>query len=141
VISLDERVDAALTEARRLREQWSARSGRSVVGRAAEVRAEAARLRHIAEGLRLERARVAAEVERLTSLADQLETALETRGTIERAKGILMVTRRCSADEAFVLLRKQSQHDNVKLSTIAQKVVASIEQALHTKAVVGSSHR
>jgi hypothetical protein len=140
VISLDERVDAALAQARRLRDQCSAESGRTRA-RAAEVRAEATRLRHIAEGLRLERAQVAAEVDRLTSLADQLETALETRGTIERAKGILMVTRRCSADEAFVLLRKQSQHDNVKLYTIAQKVVASIEQALHTKAGAGTGHR
>jgi AmiR/NasT family two-component response regulator len=70
------------------------------------------------------------EVARLNGLVGQLETALEHRGVIERAKGILMVTRRCSADEAFNLLRRQSQHENVKLRLIAERVVDSVEQSV-----------
>ena len=53
------------------------------------------------------------EIAHLERLRLQLEEALQSRGTIERAKGILMVLRRCTADEAFALLRKQSQHENV----------------------------
>jgi AmiR/NasT family two-component response regulator len=95
-----------------------------------ETRAEAAGLQRLVDELRAERAHSATELARLTALAEQLETALQTRGVIERAKGILMVTRRCSADEAFTLLRRQSQHDNVKLRTVAEQVVAKLEHAV-----------
>jgi G3E family GTPase len=44
-----------------------------------------------------------------------LTTALQSRDVIGQAKGIIMVTMGCSADEAFDLLRQQSQHENRKL--------------------------
>ena len=50
-----------------------------------------------------------------------LATALESRDTIGQAKGVIMVTMHCNADEAFRLLKEQSQHENRKLVEIAQR--------------------
>ncbi|MEV0074482.1 MULTISPECIES: ANTAR domain-containing protein [unclassified Amycolatopsis] len=55
----------------------------------------------------------------------QLEDALATRPVIEQAKGMLMVLRTCSADDAFTALREISQHTNVKLHDVAAVVVAA----------------
>ena len=51
-----------------------------------------------------------------------LREALETRDIIGQAKGIIMSTMTCSADEAFHLLRKQSQHENRKLVEVAAEI-------------------
>src|SRR4051812_31464093 len=45
---------------------------------------------------------------------DTIRVALETRDLIGQAKGIIIATMRCSADEAFLLLKKQSQTENRK---------------------------
>jgi len=57
------------------------------------------------------------------TLVQQLETALASRAVIEQAKGIIMATARCSADQAFNLLREQSQTQNVKLRDVAAELV------------------
>lgn len=59
------------------------------------------------------------------SLAAQLATALESRGVIDQAKGVLMVTQHCGPDEAFDILRRASQRQNRKLRVIAEEVVAN----------------
>lgn len=56
-------------------------------------------------------------------LATHLATALESRAVIDQAKGIIMAREGCSADEAFVLLRKTSQRRNTKLRTVAQEII------------------
>jgi GAF domain-containing protein len=61
----------------------------------------------------------------ISTLARQLEEALESRAVIEQAKGVLMARERVDADEAFDRLRHQSQHRNVKLREVAHDVVAS----------------
>jgi AmiR/NasT family two-component response regulator len=49
---------------------------------------------------------------------------MQSRAVIEQAKGILMArAAHLSADEAFDLLRKASQRENVKLREIAQRIV------------------
>ena len=58
----------------------------------------------------------------------QLHSALESREVIGQAKGILMERERCSADEAFGLLRGISQRTNRKLRDIAQDVVDSVSR-------------
>ncbi len=58
-------------------------------------------------------------------VADHLERALESRGVIDQAKGILMGQRRCTADEAFQLLVDISQDTNRKLRDVAQTLVHS----------------
>jgi GAF domain-containing protein len=58
-------------------------------------------------------------------LARNLQIAMASRAVIEQAKGILMAQRRCSADEAFELLRAASQRQNVKLRVLCQSIVDS----------------
>ena len=61
------------------------------------------------------------------TLAAQLENALASRGVIEQAKGILMAAQRCSAEEAFDLLRRASQRENRKLRDIATHMVERVQ--------------
>ncbi len=64
--------------------------------------------------------------DRVSALREEvagLRRALMTRAVIEQAKGVLMATSGCSADEAFELLRRQSQHENRKLREIASELV------------------
>jgi GAF domain-containing protein len=60
------------------------------------------------------------------TLARQLEQAMESRAVIEQAKGVLMAQRDCSADEAFDMLKRASQRENVKLREVAQRIVSSV---------------
>ncbi|MEV4787000.1 GAF and ANTAR domain-containing protein [Streptomyces tuirus] len=53
---------------------------------------------------------------------DQLEHALETRHAIGEAMGILMERHGMSDEEAFSVLRKISQHHNIKLRDVAERV-------------------
>ena len=59
--------------------------------------------------------------------AANLEQALESRGVIERAKGILMEREKCTADEAFAMLVRASQALNRKLRLVAEDVVEDAE--------------
>lgn len=55
--------------------------------------------------------------------AQQLERALHTSRRIGVALGILMTSRRVSLDEAWNLLSKTSQNNNLKLSVLAEHVL------------------
>jgi GAF domain-containing protein len=59
------------------------------------------------------------------SLAQQMQAAMQSRAVIEQAKGIIMGSRRCSPDEAFMVLTKISQDTNRKLRDVATALVAS----------------
>jgi len=56
-------------------------------------------------------------------LASQVQEAMRSRAVIEQAKGILMDRNRCSSEQAFTLLSKASQRQNVKLRILAQALV------------------
>ena len=57
-------------------------------------------------------------------LGEQLNEAMKSRAVIEQAKGMLMAqSPELSADDAFEVLRKASQRENVKLRDIAQRLV------------------
>jgi GAF domain-containing protein len=62
------------------------------------------------------------------ALGDNLTRAMEHRGVIEQAKGVLMATRRCSPDDAFAILRQRSQAENRKLRDVAIDVVAEAQR-------------
>jgi GAF domain-containing protein len=62
--------------------------------------------------------------------ADQLLGGLDTRTMIGQAIGLVMAQERCTADQAFALLRVSSQRRNVKLRDIAAALVASFEAEL-----------
>ncbi|MFI2644143.1 GAF and ANTAR domain-containing protein [Streptomyces sp. NPDC018610] len=53
---------------------------------------------------------------------DQLEHALETRHAIGEAMGMLRERHRLSEDDAFAVLRRISQHHNIKLRDVAQTI-------------------
>jgi GAF domain-containing protein len=58
--------------------------------------------------------------------AGHLQSALNSRATIDQAKGIVMGARRIPADEAFMLLVEHSQRENVKLRDLADRLVTNI---------------
>ena len=58
-----------------------------------------------------------------------LHAALRSRAVIEQAKGILMGAQRCTADEAFQVMVRASQRENVKLRDIAARIVANVAGA------------
>jgi two-component system, response regulator / RNA-binding antiterminator len=69
-------------------------------------------------------------VRHFNALADEvthLRKALTTRGTIERAKGLLMMSERCGPDEAFDILRRTSRQSNQKLADVAAQLVQQFE--------------
>ena len=57
-------------------------------------------------------------------MSQQLNEAMQSRAVIEQAKGIFMARdHRLSADDAFRMLTKASQRENVKLRLIAERIV------------------
>jgi GAF domain-containing protein len=58
--------------------------------------------------------------------ADSIQRALQTRAPIEQAKGILMAIHGIDADEAFDMLRRQSQADNIPIRIISADLVERI---------------
>ena len=57
---------------------------------------------------------------------EAMELMSQSRPAIEQAKGALMVTYGLNADDAFLLLRRYSQHVNVKLRDVARAVVEAL---------------
>jgi response regulator NasT len=55
-----------------------------------------------------------------------LRTALESRATIDQAKGILMVERRCTPEEAFEHLVRLSNDSNVRVAEVARAMVYQV---------------
>jgi AmiR/NasT family two-component response regulator len=53
-----------------------------------------------------------------------LENALRSRSIIDQAMGVLMGQAHVTAEEAFEMLRRRSQHSNTKLRDVAATVVA-----------------
>ena len=60
-------------------------------------------------------------------LADNLQTALESRAVIDQAKGILMERHKITADQAFQLLTRTSMSTNRKLRDVADHLARTGE--------------
>jgi GAF domain-containing protein len=56
-------------------------------------------------------------------MVGHLQAAMASRAVIEQAKGMVMARQGLSADEAFAVLRRESQHRNVKLRDLAVELV------------------
>lgn len=56
-------------------------------------------------------------------IAEQLQTALNSRILIEQAKGVLHGLTSCSVDEAFRLMRDHSRSHQLPLRDVAAKVI------------------
>jgi GAF domain-containing protein len=59
------------------------------------------------------------------TLTEQLRTALTSRSVIDQAMGIIMGQRKCTAEEAFAVLRAASQRRNIRLREVARELVDS----------------
>ena len=68
-------------------------------------------------------------IHRRDVLSEQLQTALNSRVTIEQAKGVLAERLQVDMDRAFEILRTHSRNHNRRLSELAQAVVEGLEQA------------
>jgi GAF domain-containing protein len=81
---------------------------------------------------------VAMRLAQHTQEAANLRIALTSRSTIDNAIGILMGQQQCTADEAFDLLRRASQHRNVKLRELAAQIVAGVNKSKAPSSADGS---
>ncbi len=59
-------------------------------------------------------------------ISDKLQVIVSHREVIDQAKGMLMLIYQLSADAAFAVLKWRSQELNVKLSTVAEKLIAEL---------------
>ena len=69
-----------------------------------------------------------ARIASLVHEVDGLHAAMEHRGVIEPAKGVIMHTMGCGPDAAFAVLVVQSQTENRKLRDIAADIAAAQER-------------
>jgi GAF domain-containing protein len=69
---------------------------------------------------------LALRLARQTEVSADLQTALSTRAVIDQALGIIMSQQRCTAEEAFAVLRRASQQRNVKIQAIAAGIVEGV---------------
>jgi GAF domain-containing protein len=72
-------------------------------------------------------AAIAIENTTLLERSHAMEQELESRKVVERAKGLLMKSRRISEEEAFALLRKQSMNTRRSMREIAEAVILAME--------------
>ncbi|MCQ8190394.1 GAF and ANTAR domain-containing protein [Streptomyces rugosispiralis] len=67
--------------------------------------------------------------QRITDTEDfvsQLQDAMTHRSVIDQALGVIMGQRRCTAEEAFGILRSASQHRNVKLRNLCTELITNL---------------
>ena len=62
------------------------------------------------------------------SLSENLTQAMLSRAVIEQAKGIIMASMGCGPEEAWQLLKTQSQAQNIKLRDIADEIVRNVKR-------------
>ncbi len=68
---------------------------------------------------------IAARLAAQAVLTDQLRASLASRSVIDQALGVIMTRQRCTATEAFAILRTASQNRNLKVRQIAEQIVTS----------------
>ena len=69
----------------------------------------------------------------------RVQAITERRAVIEQSKGMLMFVYGIDADAAYDLLRRQSQHHNVKLRLIAEQIVKDLVELSEGRG--GPGHR
>jgi len=69
---------------------------------------------------------------------ENLNRGLVSRQVIGQAVGLLMAQRRCTAEEAFGLLKSASQRSNEKLRDVAQRLVSAHEREVPPRRTVAA---
>jgi GAF domain-containing protein len=88
--------------------------------------------------------RNAQELAEAQRLVDQLRAQLDQFAAVERAVGMLMTRRGWDAEIALTALRKRSQRENEKLTTVAQRLLdeaVRVARAAQAKAASAESAR
>jgi AmiR/NasT family two-component response regulator len=63
-------------------------------------------------------------LEQADLIATQLQNALNSRISIEQAKGVLAERNKISVDEAFNVLRRHARDNNLRMSDLARDAAA-----------------
>jgi len=74
-----------------------------------------------ARGLRL-----VLELQSASTRASDLQSALESRTSIDIACGVIMAQNRCSYNDAIAIISKASSHRNIKLRKVAEGILANL---------------
>jgi len=98
-----------------------------------EAAVEAGVSAYVVDGLKRERVKPILDMAisrfnafaRLTRELEEARSELEDRKLIERAKGILMKSKRLSEEDAYGLLRRTAMNQNRKIAEIAQSLVTA----------------
>jgi hypothetical protein len=69
---------------------------------------------------------IAARLAAQSVLTGQLRASLASRAVIDQAIGVIMAEQRCTATDAFAILRAASQNRNIKLRQVAEQIVIGI---------------
>jgi GAF domain-containing protein len=69
---------------------------------------------------------IAARLAAHAVMTEQLRASLASRAAIDQATGIIMAEQRCTAEEAFAILRTASQNRNLKLRQVAEDIVRGV---------------
>jgi GAF domain-containing protein len=72
-------------------------------------------------------------------LTEQLQVALDSRVTIEQAKGALSRMRNVSVDEAFVLMRNHARRNHLRLTDVSRDVLTNPGEHPRLTTSAGSS--
>jgi two-component system, response regulator / RNA-binding antiterminator len=90
---------------------------------------------YIVDGLKQERVRAILDMtisrfsvfDRLRSELEETKSALKERKVIEKAKGILMKTRRLDEEAAYALLRQTAMSKGKRIADVAESLVSTYE--------------
>jgi GAF domain-containing protein len=69
------------------------------------------------------------QVARMAQQVEDLRAAVAARDVINQAVGVVMVTNRCTVEEALVILRSASVHRNVDMVEVASSIVEGLTGA------------
>lgn len=70
--------------------------------------------------------RLAIELESASTRASDLQSALESRTSIDIACGVIMAQNRCSYNDAIAIISTASSHRNIKLRKVAEGILANL---------------
>src|SRR5262245_12442654 len=98
-----------------------------------EAAVEAGVSAYVVDGLKQERVKPILDMaisrfnafSRMARELEEARTELESRKLVDRAKGILMKSRKLGEDAAYALLRKTAMNQNRKIAEIAQSLVTA----------------
>ncbi|WP_327191761.1 GAF and ANTAR domain-containing protein [Streptomyces xinghaiensis] len=69
---------------------------------------------------------LAQRISEAQEFAEQMRTAMQSRSVIDQAIGVTMDRNRCTAEEAFAILRSASQRRNIKLRDLCTELITRL---------------